>query len=45
MESSETISMSPNARATATATADLPDAVGPTRARCSTVGCSRFSRR
>ncbi len=34
MESSETISTSPSAAATARATADFPDAVGPTIARC-----------
>src|SRR5712691_2380521 len=34
MESSETISASPTAPATASANADLPDAVAPTIARC-----------
>src|SRR5437764_148063 len=33
IESSETISTSPSPAATASATADLPDAVGPTMAR------------
>ena len=34
IESSETISTSPAARASSSASADLPDAVGPTSARC-----------
>ena len=34
IESSDTISTSPAARAIASASADLPDAVGPTSARC-----------